>query len=72
MVLGPLCADPTVRLQPDASPVRAADHAGLPPAVVLSAEYDVLRDEGGAYVAALQEEGVKVVHHCFAGQIPAS
>jgi acetyl esterase len=56
-------------LDPDASPLRSDDLAGSPPTFVLTAGFDVLRDEAEAYVAALRAAGVEAGHTRYGGAI---
>jgi len=63
--------DEADRADTRAAPVRSADLAGQPPALVITAGFDPLRDEGRVYADRLREAGVDVVYHEYAGQIHA-
>jgi acetyl esterase/lipase/cation diffusion facilitator CzcD-associated flavoprotein CzcO len=65
-------ADESDRRRPTASPLRAADLSGLPAALVVTSEFDPLRDEGAAYGAAMAAAGVEVQQLACRGQIHSS
>jgi acetyl esterase len=67
-------ADHYLRSKDDAqdwrvSPLRAASLAGVAPALVITAGFDPLRDEGDAYAQKLREAGVRVDHSCYGGMV---
>jgi len=62
-----LAGDVDVIADPRVSPLRAEDLSDLPPAHILTAQYDPLRDQGNAYAAALEAAGVPVDHIEYEG-----
>jgi acetyl esterase len=56
--------DPAQRTHPHASPLFAERHTGLPPACVVTAGFDPLRDEGDDYARKLSLAGNRVLHRC--------
>jgi acetyl esterase len=64
---GHLLPDPSVGTDWRVSPRFADNHAGLPPAFVVTAEYDPLRDQGKAYADALEAAGVPTTYRNYEG-----
>ena len=63
---------PLDKANPYASPLMAADLSGLPPAYIMSAEFDPRRDESEAYATRLRDAGVEAVSRTMTGHFHAS
>jgi acetyl esterase len=64
--------DPAHAANPYASPLLAPDLSDLPPALVMSAEYDGLAKEDAAYAQRLRDAGIAVEERCWEGQFHGS
>ncbi len=63
------CPNKEKRRESYASPLRSTDLSGLPNALVVTAEFDPLRDEGEAYAKELEKAGVRVKYVCYEGMV---
>jgi acetyl esterase/lipase len=63
------CPPGVDRTDPRLAPLRAADFRDLPPAIIVTAGHDPMRDEGETYAAALTAAGVAVVRQPYPGMI---
>ena len=61
--------EPELAEDPRVSPLRAADLSGLPPALVLLAEFDVLADQGRSFARRLRDSGVSVTESLYPGML---
>ena len=63
------CGDRCDPSDPRVSPIYAQDLSGLPPALIIAAEYDTLRDEAEAYAERLEAAGVATRYICAEGMV---
>lgn len=61
--------NPAQATLPYAAPLRSETFSGLPPALVMTAQFDPLRDEGAALAAGMERDGVPVTYICYEGLI---
>jgi acetyl esterase len=63
------CGNQCEARDPRVSPIFEQDLSGLPPALIISAEYDTLRDEAAAYAERLKSAGVATLYLCAEGMV---
>jgi acetyl esterase len=63
------CSDKCGASDPRVSPIHAQDLSALPPALIIAAEYDTLRDEAAAYAERLKAAGVATRYICAVGMV---